>query len=133
MVKIVRRTCGPLVPAALGVAGAMIGSRQCWIVATVALLLSGCATTWSRPDTSAQQRSQDKSACSQQALHEWPQIAKPAPRSFPACTPLSNQTVCSNVPQTAPRSTLPRDANEKPREEAFNACMRARGYTQPLR
>jgi hypothetical protein len=103
------------------------------MVACVALLVSGCASSWSRPNTSGAELAQDKSACSQQALHEWPLVAKPTSKTFPACTPLTNQAVCSNEPQATPRTTLPRDANQKPREEAFEACMRARGYTQPMR
>ena len=104
------------------------------IAVGTSLLLAGCAS-WTRPGTTAEQADQDKAACTQQALHEWPeQMTAPpaASKDFPRCTPLSNKANCIEAPPPATRTTPPRDANRKPRQAAYESCLSARGYRRAM-
>ena len=95
------------------------------------LTLAGCATNWTRPDTSAEQMAGDLDACQESAMDEYPVVSSRTAPSYQS----QNSVGCSGADCRAkPGSTFTepaRDLNRDGREEAVVACMESKGYQQP--
>ena len=95
----------------------------------LSLSLAGCAPTWTRPDTTAQQMEQDLDACREQAMDEYPVVSS---RTLPSYQS-QNSVGCTGDCRTRPGSTFTepvKDLNREGREEAVIACMVGEGYTR---
>jgi formylglycine-generating enzyme required for sulfatase activity len=103
----------------------------------LAFLLSACAQDWHRHDTNSAQVNQDKEHCQAIALANVPPLmwVKIPAKTIPAkvdCRQQGNSMECAQTPgYTIPATEA--DANEKPRAEAFRACMLAMHYAPPSR
>lgn len=111
------------------------GGRSVPAAAALALLmgLSGCATgTWTRPDATAADLDRDSFHCRRESARMYP----PHPREVPygggtnvtrtTCKTKGNVETCDK--HSAPAMTYTTDDNDVPRQNAFEACMRAEGY-----
>lgn len=98
--------------------------------------LSGCANrAWVNPAASPEQASVDASACRRLAYREHPvfieaerdALAGPVATS---CTSagIDNARAPCAINQATRLDVRQRDRNERPRQQAFSACLRERGY-----
>ena len=106
------------------------------LIATVflslSLLLSACATQWSRTDTSAEQLAQDLDSCQLAATEEYPVVSS---RTLPSYQS-QNSVGCSGGGdcRAKPGSSLQepaQDLNRAGREESVRRCMEEKNYSQP--
>ncbi len=96
----------------------------------ITLVVSACATQWSRPDTTEQQTARDLEACENRAKDEFPISMSATLPSYQS----QNSIGCAagGDCRAKPGSTLGeanKDLNRKPRAEAVIACMETKGYS----
>jgi len=92
--------------------------RTVLVIASL-LCLPACAPKWQRADTSPQQLAQDDYECIQETREPAPQVVMaPAPYGYPAGAAYQTQTWDG--------FTIARNMRSR---NAYQACMRARGYT----
>lgn len=96
----------------------------------VTLLVTACATQWTRPDTTEKQTAWDLEACEERAKDEFPIAMSATLPSYQS----QNSIGCAagGDCRAKPGSTLGeanKDLNRKPRAEAVIACMETKGYS----
>ena len=95
------------------------------------VLLAGCASDWTRPDTSREQMSRDLDACREWAMDEFPVVSS---RTLPSYQSQSSVGCSGGDCRARPGSTFSepvRDLNREGREQAVIACMESRSYSRP--
>lgn len=107
----------------------MLKSSAFFTLGCLALLLAGCATTYTRPDTSEAQMNIDLEQCQAQAEREFPGSWTPEGPDYAA----RNSVGCASADCRAmPGSSLgesSRDRNRTAREKAVITCMEEKGYS----
>lgn len=109
------------------------------VVAATIVLLVGCAaqeTYWVHSHNNQQRAAQDKLDCEQQALRMHPrlivnqQITQPTQRpSTFTCDRFGSSVTCRENPgRTDAGLSIPMDANNRLRGEAFATCLQTKGY-----
>ncbi len=109
------------------------------ILTVTIMLLAGCAaqeTYWVHTHNNQQRAAQDQLDCEQQALRMYPrlivnqQITQPtqSPSTF-TCDRFGSSVTCRENPgRTDAGLSIPMDANNRLRGEAFATCLRTKGY-----
>jgi hypothetical protein len=107
-------------------------------LSTVLISITGCAMEWTRPGTTAQELSEDKLSCEQDAMRLYP-VTHDAPVTYRPTSSSKLDTSC--VPQTgfnncdtagnagAPSMGAQGDVNAYNRAAAVKACLTSKGYT----
>ena len=95
-------------------------------------ILAGCATEWSRPNTTEAELAQDRLKCEQQADVAYPPKFASSGTGYQApvqtnCTTYGIQGHCS-TPAGIQVPLRQNDVNAAPRSNAVDACLRANGY-----
>ncbi len=112
--------------------------RKAVLAATI-MLLAGCAaqdTYWVHSHNNQQRAAQDKLDCEQQALRMYPrlivnqQITQPTQTpSTITCNAIGTNITCNEFGgRRDPGVSIPIDANNRLRGEAFATCLRTKGY-----
>src|SRR5471030_376832 len=92
------------------------------IILIALCLLAGCATKWSRPNTTEQEFYQDRFQCEQDAASMYPVAMSQ--------TSYGNGTNCSTTPGVfIPPVKTVQDANGLNRAMAIRSCLQSKGYS----
>jgi hypothetical protein len=117
------------------------------VVLSSVALLGGCASRWSRPNTSESQFYQDRYQCEQDAARSYPPAMvqrttspgfQAAPRASQTnCTTIGNNISCNTAPTgldasifNRPPTQVTEDVNIGSRNSAVQSCLYARGYSR---
>lgn len=85
--------------------------------------ISGCA--WYHPTKNESQFNQDKYTCLQQSAQAFPTVMQKQTSHTTCQTYSFGQTDCTTTPDTYSSG----DVNQSNRDDAFNSCMNANGWS----